>query len=187
MGNKSPVTLQCLAAAKIINSNLIEFPISDTHLPWVLREQIWDLVSLKNPLAHKFGANFFYDKLEDEIYDSIVNLSCEEIRFQIRLEQIRERSPPTFDNPPPKHLFNIHHRKYVESKILSNLQKISAKIKSRGERAVQKMAPLLINLPPQYLNIKLEWCKEDMEDDEDEENRHANFILSLLRENDSMR
>ena len=187
MGNKSPVTLQCIAAAKIVNTNILQFPIEEHTLPWMLREQIWDLISLRNHLAHKFSVDSLYEELEDEIYNSIENLRINQIRFQLRTSQLRKKVPANFDNPPPKYLFNIHHKKYFENKILTNLYRLRNKINSRGDRAVQKMMPLLINLPPQYINISLDWCKQVMEDDEDTEDRQVNLILSLLRDNDLMR
>ena len=111
----------------------------------------------------------YLEKLEEDLFTSLENIHCDEARFQIRLSQIRMNTSPNFAHPPPVSLFKIHNRLYYENEIFNRLWITSQKVKEHKRRVEQRIAPLLMNLPQQYVNITFNWYVEDMQDDEDED------------------
>lgn len=109
----------------------------------------------------------YLEKLEEDLFTSLENIHCDEARFQIRLSQIRMNTSPNFAHPPPVSLFKIHNRLYYENEIFNRLWITSQKMKEHKRRVEQRIAPLLMNLPQQYVNITFNWYVEDMQDDED--------------------
>lgn len=109
----------------------------------------------------------YLEKLEEDLFTSLENIHCDEARFQIRLSQIRMNTSPNFAHPPPVSLFKIHNRLYYENEIFNRLWITSQKVKEHKRRVEQRIAPLLMNLPQQYVNITFNWYVEDMQDDED--------------------
>ena len=111
----------------------------------------------------------FLEQLEEDLFTSLENIHCDEARFQIRLSQIRMNSSPDFDHPPPVSLFHIHNRLYYENQIFQRLRIIVEKAEDHKRRVEEKIVPLLMNLPAQYVNITFNWYVEDMEDFDDKE------------------
>ena len=121
----------------------------------------------------------YYERLEEDLFNSLEKIHCDQARWEIRLIQTRLNTPPNFYHPPPISLFHIHNRLYFERLINIKLQEMVSKAKEQHTRVEQKIIPLLSALPKEFINIVFNWTVEDMEDMEDKE---TILILSQWRD-----